>query len=803
MNSPLFMFSQQNPPPTVQDCLGAIPVCQPIYTTQNSYTGHGNVYPEIHNNDVCPLCMDGEINDVFYTFTVETSGILRFTLTPNISSDDYDWSLFNMTNHTCADLYPMATQLQVSCNSYGVLGNNGPTGINSAFSNSRNCNGPGTTNGPAFNQDLNVLAGQTYLLNISNWSSTNQSGYTLDFTASTAQIFNNIPPYIDSIQQTISCAGSSTLYLRFSENVLCSDIENHPEVFTITSQNVTYTVNGLTSPDCDIGGTQTTYCMLQVSPLLSGGDYHLNIVGKIADLCGNLAAHQQIPFHLTELNAPVVNAGNDTTVNNGTILTLHGSATSGTGPFTWHWTPDSLLVNPNIQNPLTVNMGASTTFKLTVTDSIGCHGNDSVIITVTGGALGVTSTASPATICAGDQSQLQAVPTGGSGNYTYSWSSNPSGFSSNIPNPVVYPTYTTTYTVQLVDGFSTVTGNTTVTVNPKPTASAGNNVSIPYGTNTTLHGYVTAGTGSYQYHWTSSPAGFYSTLQDPVTPNLDMTTIFNLVGTDITTGCSSDPSQVVVTVTGNALNVAPVAAFPTICFGKSTQLYALAGGGSGNYTFSWTSNPPGFTSTIENPIVTPMATTSYHVLVDDGYNQDTGTVVVHVNPIPYVYLGPPDTTICVFSSMLLNAGNPGATYYWSNGSTEQTILVSTTGITYDYQTYTVQVQNSYGCVDSATIHITFTYAGCLGINDKTTRSDWKIYPNPATAEVEMEINHPDKNFTIQMIDKLGRVVETKNFTANPGIPFHGLFKFEDLPAGSYFIRLKGTTGWDVKNLIIR
>jgi hypothetical protein len=282
-----------------------------------------------------------------------------------------------------------------------------------------------------------------------------------------------------------------------------------------------------------------------------------------------------------------------------------------------------------------------------------------------------------------------------------------------------------------------------------------------------------------------------------------MTTIFNLVGTDITTGCSSDPSQVVVTVTGNALNVAPVAAFPTICFGKSTQLYALAGGGSGNYTFSWTSNPPGFTSTIENPIVTPMATTSYHVLVDDGYNQDTGTVVVHVNPIPYVYLGPPDTTICVFSSMLLNAGNPGATYYWSNGSTEQTILVSTTGITYDYQTYTVQVQNSYGCVDSATIHITFTYAGCLGINDKTTRSDWKIYPNPATAEVEMEINHPDKNFTIQMIDKLGRVVETKNFTANPGIPFHGLFKFEDLPAGSYFIRLKGTTGWDVKNLIIR
>ena len=42
-------------PPTVQDCLGAIPVCQPVYSTTNSYVGHGNVYPEIHNNSVCPF----------------------------------------------------------------------------------------------------------------------------------------------------------------------------------------------------------------------------------------------------------------------------------------------------------------------------------------------------------------------------------------------------------------------------------------------------------------------------------------------------------------------------------------------------------------------------------------------------------------------------------------------------------------------------------------------------------------------------------------------------------------------------
>ncbi len=790
-------------PPTVQDCLGAIPVCQNVYTTTQSYIGHGNVYPEIHNNSVCPLCMDGEINDVFYTFTVQTSGILRFTLTPNNLNNDYDWSLFNMTNATCAQLYPDAVQLQVSCNSYGVLGYNGPTGINSTLSNNRNCNGPGTTNGPAFNEDVNVLQGQTYLLNISNWSSTDQQGYTLDFSASTAQIFDNIPPYIDSIQQTISCAGSSTLFVRFSENVLCSDIENMPGVFTITSAGGTYTVTGLTSPDCDIGAHQTTYCILQVSPPLFGGNYNLNIVGPIGDLCNNLAVYQSYPFHLTEVGAPVVSAGNDTTVNNGAIITLHGSAVGGTPPLGWQWEPANLLVNPNLQDPLTVNMGASTTFSVVVNDSIGCHGNSSVIITVVGGPLGVNAAASPDTICEGGSSQLTAIPTGGSGNYTYSWSSDPPGFTSNIPNPLVYPVVTTTYTVQLFDGFSTIIGEKTVTVHPKPTASAGNNVSIPYGTTTTLHGYATGGSGVYTYQWSSSPSGFFSNLPEPITQNLDVTTLFTLVVTDVTTGCISDPSQVIVTVTGFALNITPTAAKPAICFGNTTRLYAMAGGGSGNYTFSWTSYPPGFSSTDENPVVTPLSTTTYYLYVNDGYNSDTGSVIVHVNPVPFVHIGPPDTTVCIFSSVLLDAHNPGATYYWSNGSTDRTILVSTAGITYDYQTYSVQVTNSYGCTDSTSINITFSFSACLGVREQAGEADWKIYPNPASGEVYLEIPYPDRSFTIQLIDELGRVLEQQDFTSSAGDTFHGSIRVDKLPAGFYFVRLNGNTGWRIKNVIIR
>ncbi|MEI6900849.1 MAG: hypothetical protein WCL00_13300, partial [Bacteroidota bacterium] len=112
----LIVFGQEKPllAPTVQDCAGAIPVCQPVYSTINSYTGHGNVYPEIRANGVCPLCMDGEKNDVFYIITVQTDGLLRFKLTPNNQTNDYDWELFNMTNAECADIYTNASLLTVS-----------------------------------------------------------------------------------------------------------------------------------------------------------------------------------------------------------------------------------------------------------------------------------------------------------------------------------------------------------------------------------------------------------------------------------------------------------------------------------------------------------------------------------------------------------------------------------------------------------------------------------------------------------------------------------------------------------------
>lgn len=752
-------YAQESPgAPTVQDCLGAIPVCQPVYSTFFSYTGHGNVYPEIHNNSVCPLCMDGEKNDVFYIITVQTDGILRFTLTPNNPDNDYDWSVFNMTNADCSEIYTNALELQVSCNSYGNFGYNGPTGINTALGNNSNCNGPGVGYGPAFNKDLTVFAGQTYVINISNWSTTQQSGYVLDFSASTASMFDTVPPLIDSVQELIPCSGATELFFRFSENVRCEDVFQHPEKFLFSGAAGPVSILNIGSEGCETGAPQSPGYFMQFAAPVVSGSYTLSIVGDIRDLCDNLALCLTYCVQISGINAPVAHAGNDTTVANGAVITLHGSATGGTSPLFFHWEPVSLLVDPNIPNPVTVNLGASTLFTLSVTDNLGCISTDEVQINVVGGALSVIANASNSSVCLGGFSVLTALPSGGSGNYTYSWSSDPPGFVSSLPNPTVYPTGSTTYLISVADGFSVTSSSVSITVHPLPVADAGQDCSIPCGTTAQLYGNAYGGSGIYSFWWVSNPPGFTSPLQNPVSPNLSQSAIFMLEVTDQSTGCIGDPDEVIVTVTGSPLSVFPLAMQPVICSGSETRLMAMAGGGSGNYTYSWSSDPPGFTSSDVNPVIEPEQTTSYYLTVNDGYNLATGSLLVTVNPLPLIYLGPADTLVCAYDTIVLDAGNPGSEYYWSNGSTASTISVGSTGIGYDYQSYRVQVVNLFGCMDSASISVTFSMVACLGSENTEVSENWTILPNPNRGKFLISADPICESFDCAIYDLFGRKI---------------------------------------------
>lgn len=157
---------------------------------------------------------------------------------------------------------------------------------------------------------------------------------------------------------------------------------------------------------------------------------------------------------------------------------------------------------------------------------------------------------------------------------------------------------------------------------------------------------------------------------------------------------SNDPdsSEIIVPVTMHVetVSVTVTADKDSICFGGSTTLHANIIGGSGTFTYSWTSDPPGFTSSESDPLVAPLVTTAYFVEVSDGNVILTDEITITVVNLPEIDLGE-DVAVCESGEAVFDAGAGIATYLWSNGQTGQSITVTDAGI------YWVEVANDYGC----------------------------------------------------------------------------------------------------------
>ncbi len=500
---------------------------------------------------------------------------------------------------------------------------------------------------------------------------------------------------------------------------------------------------------------------------------------------------------------PSAHAGNDTTIMNGVSTQLHGHASGGSGSYRYKWSPSSKLINDSVQNPLTVNLFSTQVFTLRITDdSVNCQATDNVTVNIAGGALAVNAIATPETICYGATTELQAIGAGGAGNYTYQWTG-PNGFSSTLPNPTVAPGVTSTYQVSAFDGYNTVTAAVTVTVIQLPEANAGTNLSIPFGTYTFLSGSVQNGSNSIFYSW--SPAGklINAGVRNPQTVNLTATTIYSLLVTDLETGCSSaNPASVTVEVTGNALNVSPVATPPSICRGDSTVLHAAAGGGNvGHYTYAWSSDPPGFTSAYANPVVFPVVNTVYSVTVTDEFNTTTGSTPVSIYPDPMVLLGPPDTTVCLYDTVTLDAGNPGSSYLWSNGAVERTISFSTTGIGYDSQVYSVEVVNANGCKGQATINVIFTNDACTGIDETAEAGNFILFPNPARDFLRIrQVRYLGETAGV-LLSPLGKTLRTFQLSGSEQLSSADI-DLAGIPKGIYLVRFSNPLFTQVYKLVI-
>ena len=218
----------------------------------------------------------------------------------------------------------------------------------------------------------------------------------------------------------------------------------------------------------------------------------------------------RVPVTANVFTTPIANAGQDSQIASGTSAQLNGIATNGSGNYSYHWEPANLVNNANIANPTTVNLTQNQPFVLTVTDLVsGCSSSDTVVITVSSNVLTVNINPSSTSVCQGESVILNTQVTGGTGNYTYTWESNPSGFYSSVANPTVNPMTNTTYYVTVSDGFIQGTASVNLTILPMAQASftySLNQLDVNF-TNTSINANI--------YNW-SFGDGMYSNVANPI-----------------------------------------------------------------------------------------------------------------------------------------------------------------------------------------------------------------------------------------------------------------------------------------------
>lgn len=251
--------------------------------------------------------------------------------------------------------------------------------------------------------------------------------------------------------------------------------------------------------------------------------------------------------------------------------------------------------------------------------------------------LNVNVSATAPVIAQGGNTQLNAVATGGYGNYTYSWTPTTSLNNPGIANPVATPQNTTTYTCTVSSSGMTASQTCTVTV-----------VKAPSNLTATV-----INTNGVRLNWTAAnPATNYTVYRNNVavanavtgTMWTDSNLTPGIYNYQVATNYNNvmSPMSNTATVTIFApLSVTASANPQEIEVGQTTTLSCVCSGGNGNYTYSWTPS-----STLTNPnaattVATPLETTTYTITVTSGDMTASAGVTVVVNePQPVVCPAP-------------------------------------------------------------------------------------------------------------------------------------------------------------------
>ncbi len=351
-----------------------------------------------------------------------------------------------------------------------------------------------------------------------------------------------------------------------------------------------------------------------------------------------------------------------TVTPSGTVQVCAGSTTTltATGGGNYQWRNAAGNINGQTNNTFTI--GTAGTYKVVVTTpATGCT-DSSAAITVNVNPLPTVFIGNDTTFCSGNSLTLNAGNTGAA----FLWNNGSTNQTRTVNT-------TGSYWVKVTSSNGCAKTDTIqVTVNPTPVVNLGNDTNLCLGVNYVLN----AGNPGATKLWDNGTTGQTRTVSATGTYYVRVTNSFNCVARDtVTTTFLTSP----VVNLGNDQDV---------CAGATVTLDA----GNPGDTYLWDNG-----STLQTRSVTSSG--NYYVTVRNIANcKGSDTVQVTVHPLPVVNLGN-DTTFCHGNTLVLNAGNPGAAYLWSDYSTAQTLAVNSTG------NYGVTVTDVYSCVGSDNINI--------------------------------------------------------------------------------------------------
>jgi hypothetical protein len=453
-----------------------------------------------------------------------------------------------------------------------------------------------------------------------------------------------------------------------------------PFSYNVSTQNASCSCNGSATVNVTTGTPPYTYlwsnnATTQTVTGLCTGTYTVSV--SDAASC-NLPVMQTFTINSSSTAINVSTTHNNISCHGGNNGSASATVTTGNPPFTYSWNTTPA------QTTATANNLSAGTYTVTVTDSVGCIGTASATITEPT-ALAIAFNNFSHTTCGNANGSISPAYSGGTGQYTYSWSTTPAQTTAAVSNLAAG-----TYVVTVTDANS-CTASASFTINPSapPVIITTPNASICAGGSTLI-----GASGASTYVWSPS-SSLSSSTGSSVSANPALTTTYQVTGTDAN-GCTASAS---ITVTVNPLPLVVSPANPEYCVGGSAVLTL-----SGAQSYHWSpqtglSNP---NSSDSSQVTTSIQTTTVYTVTGFSAEGCSATIsfTVTVDPAPVAVITPNGpTSFCDGGSVTLTASG-GNSFLWSNNSTSSSIAVNASG------TFTVTVTDNNTCSGSASQTIT-------------------------------------------------------------------------------------------------